>query len=399
MPTLSLSKLSRSKRSSVGEIVVTLSVLLGGALGCSGDTPTSPPAPDAAAGYWTLQLPYHAVNLALTAPYDTVRLFVVARNVQGEPFASSGTVTYRTTGTAVTVDSTGLVRARVTTASTQVIATLQDPQQLVTRADTVTIKVTATAPPLPFQTFSLQPLPGDSAKRAVDFLGAGQSTFGQFLWPVQAVNGVGATVCNATACGLLVYHTSSNPAVATVDPFTGVVTTKDSGHVVFTASTLAYGQVLSDSVDFRMGYPIHPAITLLMIFMAGALAAVGFTSRKVMVVGLGSVVLWSSCNLHNNVTSGNTQNFDVIFDQPAAADTASCNAVFYNPGYSAVAPPTGSGDIAPFGGDTTGDPRLGGGTNTSENNFRCRRFSVPGVYHWHSSLFPSDTFTLIVKQE
>jgi hypothetical protein len=374
---------------------VLLSLLSGGAFSCSGDTLNGPSSSvSVATAYWTLQFTHHAINLALTPPYDTVQLTAVPRNAAGAPLAGLGQVTYTTMDSTVTVSPTGVVTARTVTppGGTQVIATLQDRLQRVTHADTVFIQIVQTPPALPLKTFSLQPALGDSAKRSFDFTTntTGFGTSGVFLWPVTVTDAHGDSVCTVSACALQVSYTSSNPAVATIDPHTGEVRNIDTGHVVFTAATLAYGVAERDSVAFTVGYALNGTVYMTLAILAGVLT-VGFVAPRKLLLGVGAVVTF--CNK-------TPQPVGIAFDNPAAVDTASCGPV-----NGVFAPPTGSGDIPAFGGvmqlDTVFNPN--GSINTIDTLYNnpadavCRRFNKPGVYHYHSSVLPSDTFEIDIK--
>lgn len=366
-------------------VLVLLSTLGGGVLSCSGDTLNGPPV-DQAKAYWALQLNQHAVNLALAAPYDTAQLNAIPRNAMGLPLTGLGPITYTTLDTSiVAVSPAGLITARHVTNGTPVIASLQDVRQGVTHTDTVWVQITQSVPAvLPFRTFSLQPAGSDSAKRARDV--------SPFAWPVHVADARGATVCDTTGCALLVRYTSSDTSVATIDPNTGEVTSEDTGHVVFTATTLAYGETLRDSVAFTVGYAIHPEIFLTLATILGVLT-LGVAAPKKLILGVGSVVTFCS---HS------PQPVDIVFDHPESVDSASCG-----PLNGHFAQPTGSGNIPAFGGvmqfDTSFDAN-GGIARIDTNYFSladvvCRRFSVPGVYRYHSTLFPSDTFELDIRQE
>jgi hypothetical protein len=105
---------------------------------------------------------------------------------------------------------------------------------------------------------------------------------------------------------------------------------------------------------------------------------------KKLILGVGAVVTF--CNQ-------SPKPVDIVFDKPEAVDTASCsNGV-------QTAAPTGPGNIAAFGG--VGTSSTGGDTLYGKDpmDAACRRFSVPGIYHYHSTLFPSDTFEIEIKPE
>ena len=219
-------------------------------IGCSGDTANNPTSPPASQTFWALQLNWHAVNLALAAPYDTVQLTASAISATGTPLAEAGRVHYTSSDSTVTVDSTGLVTARYLTSQKLIIASLTI--QGVTLTDTAYVQVT----PLPIAQlsgFSIQPMPDgiDSAKIALDRGGE--------VIPVYATIATGDaatdTVCNVNACSLLLDFRSSNPDVATIDQFGNLATVRP-GSVTLYASTLAYGVAKRDSLSFVVGYPV-----------------------------------------------------------------------------------------------------------------------------------------------
>lgn len=354
-------------------LLLALSVA-GGVLSCGGDANTAPAPRSAGQAYWALHLNQHAINLALTPPYDTVHLTATPVTVTGTPLTNAGGVTFQATDSNVTVDSNGVVTAHFVTPGqpTSVIATLTT--QGVTLHDTAFIQVTETVPPAMLATFSMQPAPGDSAKRSID------ST--DYMWPVTATDAAHDTICNVNACSIQVYYSSSDPLIARIDRQTGEVGANDTGHVVFTATTLAYGVAMQDSVRFTVGYKLSYNIDLALAMVLGVLTLT-FGAPKKLILGVGAVVTF--CNQ-------SPQPVDIVFDNPAAVDSASCVV----PGY-AEGPPTGPGNITAFGGDTTRDyPSI---PYSNLNDCRARRFLVPGVYRYHSSLFPSDTYEIDVKQQ
>jgi hypothetical protein len=240
-------------------------VLAFGLVGCSGDT-TGPVGLPPTQAFLTLALNYHAINLALTPPYDTVRLTTTARSAAGTALGESGRVTYQATDSTVTVDSTGLITAHYVTAQTQIIATRT--VQGVTHTDTAVVAVTPSAFPAPLATFSIQPMPDglDSARDAADDGGYSLNK-GNDNIPLYAAINTGDpatdTVCDVNGCGvngynLAVYYWSSNPAVATIDRsfgyvlFSGIPDT-----VTFFAETYAYGIVKRDSLPFLITYPYY----------------------------------------------------------------------------------------------------------------------------------------------
>ena len=364
-----------------------VTALVAGALACSGDT-TGPALQSPNELYWALRLNQHAINLALTAPYDTAQLSATAFTETGHPFVGGDSaVHYSGTDSSVTVNSTGLVTAHYTTDQTAVIAsrTIQG----ITLTDTVFIQVTQTPPTAPLSTFSLQPAPGDSAKRSVDYIKFVYQYLeptinpdnNPFAWPVIATNMEKDTICTANGCPLLVYYHSSDTLTAAIDRNTGVITANDTGHVTLTATTLAYGVARSDSVDFTIGYQVYASIALQLDSTAGKYRVL-FNAPTHTIVGIGAVL---------NFVNISSRLLDLRFDHTDGVDTASALSIF-----GAIYPPKGAGNISPFGGLTFQYPFQYEG---SDSAMAARRFPHAGVYRYYTTLLPSDTFSIVVQAQ
>ena len=362
---------------------VALLSLLGVTLSCRGDATTSPAPRDAGHTYWALQLNHDALNMATVAPANTFRLVATPVNALGAPLPGAGAVTYSNTDSTVTVDSTGLVTARYATAGTFVVVSSQ--QQNVTLVDTVRIQVTDTIPQHALATFTMQPLGSDSAKRSLDF---NTSNFwpspGGYTWPVRATDGQGTTVCDSTACALKVHYTSSNPLVARIDPVTGHVTALDTGHTVFTATTVAYGVAWQDSVRFTVGYQLSYTVGMVLSVILGVLT-LGFVAPKKLILGVGAVVTF--CNEAPRPV-------DVRFDLPPGVDSTSVDSASCVIQGTPIPGPHGIGNIPAFGGNYVVPLQ-------PQDTLDCtaRRFTKPGLYRYHSTLFPSDTFEISIQKD
>ena len=366
-----------------------------GILGCSGDTTIGPLSPTQA--YWRLQLNQHAANMALAAPYNTLQLTATPLNVAGTPLSGLGRVRYQASDSNVTVDSNGVVTAQFATPGTFVTATLQDPQLNLTHADTVIIQVTDTVPQHPLTTFSIHPIAGDSAKRAVDFGN------GNVFWPVYAIDAVRDTVCGATVntvggyqprCALQVYFTSSDPAVATIDRASGTFTPIRPGHVTFYATALIYGTIWRDSLPFVIGWPMGGRISSLWITPVTGLTPVLSFSPPRLEVGVGADVSWLS--IPTGPTPGDS--IDVVFDDPASVQPG-CGVFFgevtnCNP----RTPPTGGGNIPPFALDTAALTAGDFGAYVLSIS-RGRTFPAVGTYTYHSRRYPTATGEIIVRAD
>ena len=187
-------------------------------LGCSGSGDTTDPVSlSPAQAFWAVRLDKHAVNLALTPSYDTVRLTPHMLNAVGSPLAGvTGQVRYSYPDSSVTVDSTGLLRAHYVTASTQVIASFTT--QGVTLSDTVVVQVTATPSPR-LVTFSLQPADGSPSR-----CGGGDAIHIYLNADPCTTLAVTATDVNGNSIPLVVHFTSADKHIALIDQ-SGAVTT------------------------------------------------------------------------------------------------------------------------------------------------------------------------------
>jgi hypothetical protein len=322
-----------------------MTVLAAGLVGCSGDT-TGPAMTPSAQAFLTLALNYHAINLALTPPYDTVRLTTTARSaagtiLSGMGLARSGQVTYQATDSTVTVDSTGLVTAHYVTAQTHIIA-IQTVQG-VTQTDTAVVAVTPGAFSAPLATFSIQPRPDglDSARDAANDGGFSLNNYNDNI-PIYATIGTGDpatdTVCDVNGCGingdsLAVYYWSSNPTVATIDRshgyvlFSGIPDT-----VTFFAETYAYGVVKRDSLQFLITYPHRQNIYL------QALPAVGGPGKVVeMMPSTATVVVGARVLFQNFYALGYhpiSDSVTLVFDDSTFVPSGPAEVDYYNLTYT-----------------------------------------------------------------
>ena len=349
-------------------LLLGLGLLIGDVVGCSGDQTVGTTVANPSRAYWNLAVNHTAINLALTAPYDTVQLTATPLTGTGTPLAGAARISFQAADSTVTVTNTGLVTAHYVTTGLPTTVLVSGTNQGVTLTDTILIQVAQTAPQSSIHTFSMQPIPGDSARRTIDSV--------SFSWPAITVDGVGDTLCGRGGCSLQVYYTSSNPLVATIDRNSGVVTSIDTGHVVFTATMLAYGVTWRDSVRFELGPSLNYTEAIALDQLAST-AMFRFGAPKQLILGLGAVVMfWDK----------SPRLTDVVFDDTAGVDSVTCP--FLSAG------PTGTGNIPSFGGDTT---RIFSITYASANDLRCRRFTKTGVYHYHSTLLPSDTFAFEIR--
>jgi hypothetical protein len=347
-----------------------------GLIGCGSDT-TGPTPLSAHTLYWALQLNYHAVNLSVTPPTNTVQLHAIPFNAAGDSLPdATGRVTYTSADSTVSVDSTGLVTANYITRNanrpTFVVARLQ--YQNVTLSDTVNIQVTPTAPTARLSTFVLQPGAGTSTNCMLDQL----QIFGN-CGPlvVNATDENGDTLSSAARHVILISYKSSNPLLAQITQ-TGNITESDTGHVTFTASTWAYGVVMRDSLPYIINWPNYQGVQVELITPVNSLTPVLIFAQPYVIVHVGGTVTWGNQNALPT---------DIVFDD--STDVA--EGCFL--GFCDAFPPTGTGNILPFYLDPTGQD-----TSVFAQGIVTRSFPVAGVYHYHSRLYPASTGIVDVRE-
>jgi len=329
--------------------------------------------------------------MALTGPSNTLQLTATPRNPAGAPLTGLGAVSYTPLpgDTSVLVDSTtGLVTAHAVTAQTQVIASLT--AQGYTLTDTVDISVDP-VPPTPLATFSIHPPPGDSARYSMR-----PADESRYTLPIAAVNAVGDTVCKPNLCALQIYYTSSNPALVSIDQRTGQIEQSDTGHVLLTATTWAYGISRTDSLRFVSTYSLFTNFQQQSIIttLKGFPIFISYNEPQPIYLGVGATLVF--------VWPDSADGID--FDKPNDVDSGSYPSPF---GGSATVGPNGSGNIPPFGGPFTAADS--GFLNECIQNFpggcqpylnlyyQIRSFHVPGIIRFHSARYPSDTVELVIQ--
>ena len=228
-----------------------------GVLACRGDT-AGPNEPTSQALFFSFAFQWPAVNLALTAPYDTAQLAAIPRTASGMVLTDTSgvpaVVHYTTTDSAVQVSATGLVTAHSVTAGAQVIARLTIGG--VTRTDTAIVQVTATPLPAPLASLSIHPQTGG----LVEARGNLNVFDTPAVFPFSATMATGDpatdTLCTVMAgcqSPLLVHYASSDPTIGTIDRY-GQLTLLRAGRLIITISTFAYGVHKVDSLPFSIGY-------------------------------------------------------------------------------------------------------------------------------------------------
>lgn len=330
--------------------------------GCAVDAGVAPPPrvndPHV---YWALTLDHHAVTMSTVAPYDTIRLTATPRTADGTPIDTLPAPTFTSLDLErAEVSADGLVHVIETGNSIPVVATLVVGN--LRHSDTAFINVTDVTTPPVLDTFSIHPVPPDSAKTGAEKL----------IVPL-------ATTADGTPItGLSVYYTVSDPTTATIDRALGQLAPVRAGQVTVIASATAYGVTKADTVTYKIGNPLAGILNITAQKNASGQTINGFKPNELL-LGPGAAVL--VVNLTGVAT-------DVTFDDPTnvVPDSAYCV-----PPYTTIAPTLcGGGNVEAFAKDTT-DPY-------GITALRWRRFPVPGTYHYHSTIFGT-TGTIVVSDD
>lgn len=312
--------------------------------------------------YAELRLNHNAVLLATTAPYDTIMLTATPVNSAGDPLLGVGArARYHSTVKDVAfTDTNGIVRA-VTPGTVIVIATLTVGN--VTHTDSVLVEVRdvgITTPPV-LTTFSVHPIPPDSAKRATYC----SCSFPYPELPPQArdENGAGMSVP--------VHYRSSDPTIVAfihqgvLTPFSNSMIIGRVGSATLYASTTAFGVTKTDTVQYRVGESINGLIDVAEEHQPGPR------------IGVGGYIGWQK-------------------SRPTLTDL---DVVFADPTY-AVAPTPVPGTAMQFIELLTCSPEIGQGDCNAGNivgyngfsadslvyyvpRWAVRSFAVPGRYHYN----------------
>jgi hypothetical protein len=331
---------------------------------CASDAAVSPaPITDVARMYWALTLDHHAVTLSTVAPYDTIRLTATPRTVSGEPLSDLPAPVFASLDLdRAAVSADGLVHVLKSGSRIPIMATLAVGN--LRHADTVLINVTDVAPPPVLAALSIHPLAGDSAKSAL----AISTTL-----EARAIAGDSTAIF-----GLVVYYSSLDRTIATIDRTTGAVQALRVGHVMMIATATAYGVTKADTLPFTIGYPVLQYLSITAQHNANGQTVGAFPPNSI-IMGPGGAVWFS------NQTTIAT---DVTFDDPTNVLQVDAYCV---PPFSILFPLLcGSGNIEAFALDPEGP--------IASNGFRARRFPVPGTYPFHSTI-NGTSGTIVVVDE
>lgn len=309
--------------------------------------------------FWATKSAQEAITLALTPEFDTLQLDVKPMNPFGVPLEGLPAPVYLSTNVnAVEVDDQGRLHAVGPTPGTQVYVSVTF--NGVTHADTIVVAVTedpGTAIPA---SFSMQPLPGDSARYA---LGGSLAEPFRILTPT-ILDGDGNPVS-----GLPVRFTSLDNRVALVDGIGGNITGIRRGYVHFVGEMWAYNRHFADTVNYRIQRPLYAKVKVYGPFYALVPHTPGGLEPDSVNLGVGGVVEFENTGMLPGTI------IRIKFDpsQQDLIDSVPEQSTCLQYGIECDT----RGDIDPFGPPQANDPDF---DKYFRDLDRARRFTAAGVY-------------------
>jgi len=227
------------------------------------------PVTDGTKLFGALTLDHRAINLSTTAPYDTIRLTAIPRNMRGEPLEGLPAPTFRSADTvSVWVTEDGLVQARRATSGVAVIAELVTGDN-VRHADTAIVKVTAAATPPQLASFEIT---FDTPELAEWPMTSESGQLVEFLFLLAGLPSPAARMVTVTArddmgnpvAGLEIDYVSLDPDKVVLDRRTGVVekVIGPPGEARVLARTTLYGTEFADTATVTI---LGPAVQTYLI--------------------------------------------------------------------------------------------------------------------------------------
>jgi hypothetical protein len=343
---------------------------------CRADEVVSPINPNVQQ-YWALQLDRSAITLALAADYDTLHLQARPVTPSGVPIEGLPAPTFRSTNVnTVIVDATGQITALDLTAGTQIITSLT--ADGVTHTDTALVAVTAA--PAPVTSFSIHPVPPDSARFALR---------GTLLQSFHPLTPIVLDAGGIPLSGVPVRYQSLDRRTALVDSWAGTVQGLRLGYVDLAAATTVYGQTFTDTLSFRIGYPGYVKVKVYGPFYGFVPYQPGTFVPDSVVIGTGGVVEWENTGMLEGTL------MDMVFEPAAAATLDSVPEQYVCVNYSVDCGSTGN--VAPFGPPIN----LPDGSNFEDyfrNLSRARRFTQPGVYRYRNTQWNTEGVIVVIDE-
>lgn len=292
-----------------------------------------------------------SVNLALTAPYDTIQLHPTVRFADGTTVPDS--IVYTPSDSTITVTPGGLVTAKfVTTTVATVTASVKHRGQ--TRTIVVRVQVRQTVPPVRPTGLTIRTVAGAPPHLPLlDTTALGGQTFLE----LSVSDRHGAPIPNPD----IVFDVRSSDTTIAAITQEGFVTARKTGHVTFYMTTNAYGAHLVDSLPFTItakqygGYTIHSPTNANDPWPSWIMS--GDTVR----IAAGGDVEW---------TQEGTVVVDILFADTTRMDSSAGSWV-------GLLPASGRGNITALG---VGNVDPNDGLALILATTRARRFPVVGTY-------------------
>jgi hypothetical protein len=377
---------------------------------CRGDSLKPPAEPDDRTLFWGLELNHHAVTLGLPGSgYDTLQLVAMPRNRFGEPLTGLPPVQYTPRDperVAVTSDGQLVARASTGFGAAWVVASVTTNN--LKHEDSVWVKVMAADQRPELATFSIHPVPPDTAKAAALQIGGplAQENFASTL-PLRMADPAGVSLL---AGRLPVYLRSSDPSVAT--PGTvysqdvkreALATTSERGltffgrrpgSVTFYAEATVFGARKADTLSYRIGWPLFGEVNV------GPTAQgypPGTFLQPAVTIATGGIVRWTMPTL---VRSGGTLADSVLVVDVTFADGTVANVAAFGPS-SPYYDLLGGFCFFPVADCNAGSFELGPGIDfdSSEPLTALRTFTEPGIYEYRSTINGTRGRIVVVDDE
>ena len=349
-------------------LVAAASILIPG---CGSDDVVSP-VNDSATAFWEVRLERSAITMALASPYDTLQLVATPRTASGAPIDGLPAVTFTTTNVnTVQVDGTGRLTAVGLTPGTRIVASLT--ADGVTHADTATVAVTPDPGALSITSFSIQPVPPDSARMALG---------GTLLQSTRSLTPIVLDAGGNQVFDLPVRYATLDETTATIDRWGGAVTGVKLGYVPLVATMTAYGRSFADTVQYRIGLPAYTKVQVHGPLYAYVRYEEGSFDPDSVTVGTGAVIEWWDAGRISGTET------DITFDpvQAQALDSVPEGSSCANYGVDC----DGTGSIPAFA-QLDGDGYF-------LNASRARRFTQPGVYRYTNTLWGTHGVVVVVDE-
>jgi hypothetical protein len=339
---------------------------------------------DPARLYLTLTLEQRAVTLDTATGYNTWQLTAMPRDGRDEAMTGLPAPTFRLRtaddSTRLRVTPNGSVTALKAGTNINVIAELTVPGPggyPVRHADTARVTVKTQVPQLVPASLSIDPIPPDSAELPLLTNGLGQAL--GFVGPT-TLKPVALDAAGQSISGLVIEYVSLDPAIATVDRWTGQMLAYRPGEVRMVARTAAYGVRLADTALFAVVWPVEDKIEI-RPKPGGAI----FVPSEIRIVPYG-VIAWA------NYLSDSA---DVVFEDPTHVE---------DPANGSAALVTICTNLESFLEDSSicavGNMLIRGVLPEDPIGFGLtfRQFPVPGVYNFRS-IRTGATGRLVVTDE